>query len=202
MLSIRKHIYAMNKIYRFVLAPLVGLLASLSVFAQVETYTIDSAHSSVGFGVRHFFTKVPGVFTQFSGTVTVDRYNLEKSQVEATISVGSINTSDTKRDAHLQNEDFFLTSKFPTATFKSRSWKKTGENSYDVEGDLTIKDVTKSVTLKVTSLGFGPGMKGAQLSGWEATAKLDRRDFGISYGQGIVGNEVDVQINVEAVLKK
>jgi polyisoprenoid-binding protein YceI len=182
------------------LALAAGLVVSAR--AAVETYKIDPSHSSVGFGVRHFFTKVPGSFAKFAGMITVDRANLERSSVEASIEVASVNTHDERRDKHLLNQDFFLAEKFPAMTFKSRTWKKTGENTFDITGDLTIKDKTKEVVLKVTSLGFGPGMRGAQLSGWEAAARLDRRDFGLTYGQGVVGNDVDVVINIEAVLQK
>jgi len=181
------------------------LLASvglISAYAQVESYKIDSSHSSINFGVRHFFTKVPGSFTKFAGTITVDRANLEKSSAEATIQVGSVFTNDSKRDGHLQGADFFAADKNPQITFKSSAWKKTGEGSYDVTGDLSIHGVTKPVVLKVKSLGFGPGMHGAMLSGWEATAQIDRRDFGLGYGQGVVGNEVEISINIEASLQK
>lgn len=170
--------------------------------AAVETYKIDTAHSAVGFDIRHFFTKVPGTFNKVTGTITVDRDNLEKSSVEATIDVATINTREEKRDAHLKSGDFFLTEKFPAITFKSKSWKKTGEDTFDVTGDLTIKETTKEVVLKTKLLGFGPGARGAMLSGWEAKTTLDRRDFGISYGQGAVGNEVNVGIDIEAILQK
>ena len=87
-------------------------------------------------------------------------------------------------------------------TFKSKSWKNTGDNTYDVTGVLTMKNVAKEVVLKVKSLGFGPGMNGAAISGWEAALTLDRRDFDITADQGAVGNNVDVLINVEADLSK
>jgi polyisoprenoid-binding protein YceI len=191
----------MNSLRRLLL-PLISIATALSAFAQVETYKIDPSHSSVGFGVRHVFTKVPGIFSKFSGTIVVDRKALDQSKVEAVIEVASINTNEPKRDGHLQGADFFLTNTYPTMTFKSSSWTKTGENTFDVAGDLRIKDVTKSVVLKVSSLGFGPGMNGAQISGWEAKTTLDRRDFGLGYGQGVVGNDVEVVINVEASLVK
>src|ERR1035437_2848495 len=133
-----------------------------STSAAVETYAIDPVHSSVGFSIRHFVSKVPGTFTKFSGTITVDRANLEKSSVEATIDVGSVNTANEKRDGHLKSPDFFDTAKFGTATFKSKSWKKTGEDSYDITGDLTLHGVTKEIVLKTKLLAFGPGMQGAQ----------------------------------------
>ena len=188
--------------HSLLLAAALALGAVTTASAAVETYAIDPAHSSVGFNVRHFFTKVPGVFAKFSGTIVVDRANLEKSTASAVIDIGSVNTREPKRDQHLQSGDFFLVEKFPSMTFKSKVWKKTGADTYDVTGDLTIKDTTKEVVLKVKSLGFGPGVQGALLSGWEATTTLDRRDFGITYGQGVVGNEVEVVLNVEAVLKK
>jgi polyisoprenoid-binding protein YceI len=173
--------------------------------AAVETYAIDPVHSSVGFSVRHFFTKVPGTFTQFSGTITVDRENLENSSVEATISVGSVSTANEKRDNHLKSPDFFDAAKFGSITFKSTSWKKTGDSTFDVTGDLTMHGVTKAVVLKVDSLGFGPGMMGAQLSGWDASVTLNRSDFGVN-GPAMLGtalgNDVVVSITVEADLKK
>jgi len=186
------------------LAALVAGFASIAS-AATETYAIDSVHSSVGFSVRHFFTKVPGTFTQFSGTITVDRDNLENSSVVATIDVGSVNTSNEKRDAHLKSPDFFDAGKFGTITLKSTSWKKTGDSSYDVTGDLTLHGVTKQVVLKVDSLGFGPGMMGSQLSGWDASVTLTREDFGVNgpamLGKAL-GSEVVVSITVEADLKK
>ncbi len=181
---------------------ILPVLATLSAFAQVETYKIDPVHSSVSFGVRHFFTKVPGSFAKFSGTISVDRADLEKSSTQAAIEVSSVDTQNAKRDGHLASPDFFQTATFPAITFKSTAWKKTGEKTYDVTGDLTLKGVTKPVTLKVTSLGFGPGNGNAQLSGWEGTTTLNRKDFGITYGEGIVGAEVEVSINIEAILQK
>jgi polyisoprenoid-binding protein YceI len=185
------------------LAALGTGLASLAS-AAVETYTIDPVHSSVAFRIRHFVSKVPGSFTKFSGTILVDRDNLENSSVEATIDVGSINTFNDHRDADLKTANYFDADKFATMTFKSKSWKKTGDGTFDVTGDLTIKGVTKEVVLKTTLLGFGPGMRGAQLSGWEATTTLKKSDFGVT-GPAMLGTalgeEVAVTIGIEADLK-
>src|ERR1700678_2775226 len=137
--------------------------------AAVETFKIDPVHSSVGFTIRHIVSKVPGAFTKFSGAVQVDRDNMENNSVEATIDVGSINTFNDYRDADLKKPAYFDAEKFATITFKSKSWKKTGDATFDVTGDLTIRDVTKEVVLKVSFLGFGAGMKGSTSSGWEAT---------------------------------
>jgi len=172
-----------------------------SAKAAVETYNIDPVHTWVGFSIAHFFTKVPGYFSNVKGTIVVDRDHLENSTVEAVIEVASITTNTKMRDDDLRSTNFFAAAQFPSMTFKSKSWKNTGDNTYDVTGVLTMKNVAKEVVLKVKSLGFGPGMNGAAISGWEAALTLDRRDFDITADQGAVGNNVDVLINVEADLR-
>ena len=195
----------MNKSLR--LLSLAGLALGLLVSARAasETYAIDPVHSSVGFSIRHVFSKVPGSFTKFSGTITVDRADLEKSSVEAAIEISSIDTRSAKRDADVQGAEYFDTAKHPTITFKSTAWKKTGADTYDVTGNLTIKGVTKSVVLQVKQLGFGPGLMGAYVSGWDVTTTLNRHDFGID-GPGwlgkAIGDDVAVSISIEADLKK
>ena len=145
----------MIKLHRLVLASALtlGLLASAQ--AAVESFTIDPVHSSAGFAVRHMVSKFNASFTKVTGTINVDRENLEKSSVTATVDVASLNTANDKRDAHVKSPDFLDFAKFPAMSFTSTSWKKTGEDTYDVAGKLTIKDVTKDVTLKVTILGCG-----------------------------------------------
>jgi polyisoprenoid-binding protein YceI len=188
----------MNRSLRFacLFAGLLGF--AFSATAAVETYAIDPVHSSVGFSIRHFFTPVPGSFTKFSGTITVDRDDLEKSSVEATIEAASIDTRNDRRNGDLRSDHFFSVEQFPSITFKSTSWKKTGDDTFDVTGNLTIKGVTKEVILKVKSLGFGPGMRGTMLSGWQATTTLHRSDFGISTMPKVLGEDVDVTIGIEA----
>ena len=180
----------------------VTLGSFASANAAVETYDIDPVHTWVGFTVSHFFTKVPGYFSKVKGTVIADRAHLTNSTVEAVIEVASITTNTKMRDDDLRSTNFFAAATFPAMTFKSQSWKNTGGDTYAVTGVLTMKNVPKEVVLKVTSLGFGPGMKGAAISGWEASLTLDRRDFDITADQGMVGNSVDVLINVEADLRK
>jgi polyisoprenoid-binding protein YceI len=194
------------KLTRSLLA-LSSLAAAFTTTARavVETYAIDSVHSSVGFSIRRIVSKVPGSFTKFSGTITVDRDDLEKSSVEATIEVASVNTADTGRDDHLKTPDFFDAAKFPSITFKSKTWKKTGKDAFDVTGDLTLHGVTKPVVLKVNLDGFAPGQNGAQISGWDATTTLNKADFGVN-GPAMLGtmlgDEVAVTINISANQKK
>jgi len=188
---------------------LITLLAVLALTvgsrAEVETYKIDSTHSSAGFSLRHILSKFSSSFTKVTGTITVDRENLEKSSVVASIDVAALNTDSEKRDTHVKSADFFDVAKFPTMTFKSTSWKKTGTDTFDVTGDLTIKDVTKPVVLKTTLLGFGPGMGGSSLSGWEATTTIKKSEFNMA-GPAMLakalGDDVAITLNVEAGYKK
>ncbi len=179
-----------------ILLSAVALVASVD--AKPDTYTADVAHSSVEFHVTHFFSKVAGHFNKFEATLTVDKDAMESSSVKAEIDITSVDTSQPKRDAHLQGADFFDAAKFPKMTFQSKSWKKTADNEYEVAGDLTLHGVTKPVTLTVKSLGFGEGMKGVQLSGWSATTKIKRSEFGMTGSIPMVGDEVEISINVEA----
>jgi polyisoprenoid-binding protein YceI len=189
------------------LLAVAALVAGLSspASAAVESYKIDSTHSTIQYSLRHLVSKFTGSFSTVSGTITVDRDNLEKSKVEASIDIGSVNTADEKRNAHLKSPDFFDAVKFPSMTFKSTSWKKTGEDTFDVTGDLTIKDVTKPVVLKAKLLGFGEGMGGTQLSGWEVTGAIKKSEFGLAgpamLGK-VLGDEVAINIGVEAGFKK
>lgn len=173
----------------------------LSAFAATETYTIDPAHSSVTFNVRHFLARVPGWFTKFNGTIVIDRANPAANTVDASIDVGSVDTNQENRDKHLNTPDFFDTASHPAATFKSKSWKATGADNYDVTGDLTLHGVTKEVVLKVRALGFADGNRGAKLAGWEAATTLKRSDFGIGKPERSIADEVEVVINIEARLQ-
>lgn len=189
---------------------LLALFAVLSIAASsqaaVEVYKIDTTHSAINYSLRHILSKYTSSFTKLSGDITVDRDNLENSSVTATIDVANLTTDSEGRDKHIKSPDFFDTAKFPSATFKSKSWKKTGENTFDVTGDLTIKDITKEVVLKTTLLGFGPGMRpGTLLSGWEATTTIKKSDFGLAGPamlQKALGDDVAITINIEAGAKQ
>jgi polyisoprenoid-binding protein YceI len=181
----------------------LGLLAPAR--AAVETYAIDPVHSTIEFSLRHIISRFTGSFTKVSGTITVDRANLENSSVEAVIDVASLNTANEKRNADLAGPSYFDLAKYTTMSFKSTAWKKTGDDTFDVTGNLTIKDVTKPVVLKVKLLGFSPGMRpGTNLSGWEVTTTILKSDYGVT-GPAMLakalGDEVTINIGVEADLK-
>ena len=183
---------------RLLLPVLVFSLAAGSAVGAPITWKADAAHSSVGFKIRHFFAKVPGSFAKVDAVVVHDPENPSANLAEATIEVGSIHTGNERRDGHLKTGDFFEVEKFPRIAFKSTGWTKTGEGTFDIVGDLTIKEVTKPVTLKARFLGSGPGPRGKQVSGWEATTTINRHDFGVTYANPALGDEVEIEIQLEA----
>jgi polyisoprenoid-binding protein YceI len=183
---------------------LAAALALASPALAADTYQFDKAHTTVGFQVRHIVTNLGGKFQDFSGTIKVDRVKPESSSVEFTIQAASINTNDPKRDEHLKSPDFFDVANQPTITFKSTSVKPTGKDAYDVAGNLTMRGVTKAITLPVTFLGEGKDPWGNEKIGFETATTLNRKDYGINWNKALdqggllVGDEVKVQISVEA----
>jgi polyisoprenoid-binding protein YceI len=172
----------------------------LPIFCRAEVYNIDPVHSSIGFRVRHLFSKVPGTFSKVKGTINLNEQNPEKSSVEATIETASINTANDKRDNHLKSGEFFGVKTYPDMHFKSKSATKTGENTGEIVGDLTLHGVTKEVTLHVTFLGKGKGMDGNINTGWEATTAIKRSEFGLTWSKAVEGVAV-VADDVEIILQ-
>ena len=184
------------------LASISACVLVQSAFAT-DTYVFDKKHSTMGFQVRHLFSKVPGKFNDFAGKIQYDDANPQNSSVEATIKTASIDTGVDMRDKQLRSPDFFDVEKFPEITFKSKSVKQTGEDTAEVTGDLNMHGVTKEVVLNVELLGKGAGDKGKYLSGWEAKTNVKRSDFGLTRnkmieGTQMVGDDVDIDLRVEA----
>jgi polyisoprenoid-binding protein YceI len=185
-------------------AILLAALAAASPSFAKETYQIDKSHTTVGFEVRHIFTNVGGRFTDFDGTIHIDRDRPENSSVEFTIRATSIFTNEPKRDEHLRSADFFDVAKYPTITFKSTSVKPEGKDSFLVDGELTMRGVTRRVTLPVKLLGEGKDPWGNEKLGLEAEITLNRRDFGLTWNKALetggllVGEHVKVEIGIEA----
>ncbi len=185
-------------------AVLAAALAAASPALAAETYELDKPHTTVGFQVRHIFTMLGGKFQDFSGTIRVDRAKPESSSVEFTIQAASIFTGDAKRDEHLKSPDFFDVAAHPTITFKSTSMKPNGKDSWLVTGDLTMRGVTRPVTLPVSLLGEGKDPWGNEKMGFSTSTTLDRKDYGINWNKALdqggvlVGDEVKVEIAIEA----
>ena len=183
----------------------VAAIAATPAALAADTYVLDPNHTTVGFTVRHFFTKVPGKFTKFEGTVQYDGADLSKSSVTVTIETASIDTGVPDRDKHLRSADFFDAEKNPKITFVSTKVKPMGANKAQIEGTLTIRGVTKTVTLDVDLLGSGPDAWGGYRSGFEAHTKINRLDYGVSWnrvvegGGSVLGDDVDINLAIEAI---
>lgn len=171
------------------------------------TWTIDPAHSEVGFSVRHLMvSKVRGSFKKFSGTLVVPD-DASKASVEVSVDMSSVDTGEEQRDNHLRSSDFFSVETYPTMEFKATSVTAKGSD-YVVAGDLTINGVTKPVTLDVEFNGVGPDPWGGTRAGFSAEAEISRKDFGITFdipldsGGVTIGDKVKILLEVEAVLQQ
>jgi polyisoprenoid-binding protein YceI len=185
-----------------------AILATASSGAMADTYVFDPAHTNVGFKVRHFFTKVAGRFAAFSGTIEYDPADPTKSTAKIEIDATSIDTDNEMRDKDLRSVNFFDVEKHPKITFESTGAEKIGDDRYTMTGNLTMRGVTKPVTLTVDVLGFGPDLQGGRRGGFTVTATINRTDFGVSWNKALegggflLGNEVEILIEVEAVLQE
>lgn len=186
----------------------VVLAAVLALPAAADVYKIDPSHSEVSFQIRHLLTNVRGHFNQYEGNVNLDPAKLETSKVEFKIKAESIDTGVPDRDKHLRTGDFFETDKYPEITFTSTKIKKTGKDTFDVTGKFTMHGVTKEITLPVTFAGTAKDPWGNQRAGFSTTTTLDRKAYNINWNKAVdnggvlLGDDVKVDINLEAVLQK
>lgn len=170
------------------------------------TWTIDASHSEVGFSVRHLaVSKVKGNFETFEGSLVIGDDPLT-STVEATIDLSSINTRDQQRDEHLRSGDFFNVDSSPKMTFRSTSVTPSG-GDYTLVGELTIRDITRTVELDLEFNGISPDPWGGTRAGFSATGEINRKDFGIDFnipldgGGFVIGDKIKLFLEVEAVLQ-
>jgi polyisoprenoid-binding protein YceI len=173
--------------------------------AQLGTgvWAIDPIHSTIGFSVRHLMvSKVRGTFDDFSGAITVDAAGVPS--VTAEIAVGSVNTRNEQRDAHLKSADYFDVENHPTASFRSTAVRADGDG-YVLDGEFTLKGITKPVSLQLEFAGTNPGMGHGEVAGFEASVVLNRKDFGIDIdlpletGGAVVGDKVTITLEIEAL---
>lgn len=183
-----------------------AVLTSTSVFA--DTWEIDRVHSSVGFQVNHMvISKVNGKFDSFNGTINFDGKDFSKASVVVNIDPKTIDTDNERRDGHLKSPDFFAADSLPEMKFVSTSIKPLGENKFQMVGDLTMRGVTKPVTLDGEFRGTVAAMGGTK-TGFSAKGTINRQDWGVSWnktldaGGFVVSDNVDLLIEVEADLKK
>ena len=171
-----------------------------------QRWNIDPSHSGVSFSIRHMvISKVRGAFERWQGVVDFDEQDPAASKVSVTIDAASIDTREEKRDAHLRSADFFDVENHPALTFVSTAVEKLAGNEYRVTGDLTIKGVTRPVTLEAEYLGGGKDPWGNQRLGFLARTSINRKDFGLGWNQVLeaggvlVGEKVEIELDVQAI---
>ena len=172
----------------------------------MATYKIDASHSEIGFKVKHLvISTVSGNFSKFDATMEAEKSDFTDASISFEADVDSISTKSEQRDGHLKSDDFFNAEKHPKITFKSTSIEKKDDNEYILHGDLTIRDVTKNIALKVEHGGSVLDPWGQTREGFELTGKISRKEFGLKWhaltesGGAVVGDEVRLLINVEMV---
>lgn len=192
-------------------ASLVAAAAlALPGLAHAADYQLDSSHTAAHFSVRHMMVaNVKGEFGNVKGTFSYDPKKPADTKIEATVDATTVNTREPKRDEHLKSPDFFDVAKFPTLSFKSKKVTAAGKNGLKVVGDLTMRGVTKEVTLDVTNIsGEVKDPWGNTKIGATATTKVNRKDFGLNWNKALeaggvlVGDEVQVTLDIEAAPAK
>ncbi|MBX2904625.1 MAG: polyisoprenoid-binding protein [Taibaiella sp.] len=181
----------------------IAMLAATSVNAQSK-WNVDASHSNVKFSVSHLVvSEVEGSFRKFDGTIDAPTDDFNNASINFTVDVASINTDNEKRDEHLKSDDFFNAEKYPKMVFKSTSFKKGKGNNYTLEGNLTIRDVTKKVKFNVTYGGTVKDPWGNTKAGFKTTATISRKEFGLKWntlteaGGAVVGDEVTMILKME-----
>jgi polyisoprenoid-binding protein YceI len=180
----------------------ISLAICGSVAFANETYKIDPARSTIAFKVRHMLGTAKGKFTRFNGTIGVDREQPDTSSVTVSIQAASIDTGIAKRDDHLRTADFFDVQKFPEITFKSQKVNRTGPNTGEIVGNLTMHGVTREITLNVQLLGTPEQAGKDQTARWRVTtAPIKRSQFAFEPAS-MIGDDVTVDIQIEATREK
>ena len=170
------------------------------------TWLFDPGHTRVGFSARHaMVTTVRGSFTDVEGVITLDVDDLGSSSVQVRLGAASINTNNAQRDEHLRSIDFFHVEQYPDITFRSSTIDEIEQDNFMVVGDLTIRDVTKQVAIPIALLGIQRDPMGNLRAGFEATRRLDRRDFGLHWnmpldaGGLLVSEKVTLEFEISAI---
>lgn len=191
-------------IHIFALSILIQLKNSNKTMATATTWAIDPTHSEVQFKIKHLvISTVTGSFKTFEGTVETENDGFEGAKIQFSADIDSIDTNMAQRDAHLKSADFFDAENFPKLSFVSSSFTQKDDENYVLTGDLTLRGVTKSVTLSATYGGQMVDFYGNTKAGFEISGKINRKDFGLNWsavteaGGVVVSDEVKLHINVQ-----
>lgn len=192
---------------KIILSLLAGTIA-LTTSAQTN-WKVDNSHSNVNFAVMHLVvSQVEGSFKTYEGKVTSPSADFNDAQIVFSVDANSVNTDNEMRDKHLKSDDFFNAEKYPTMSFKSVSFKKIDAKNYNLEGDLTIRSVTKRVKFAVTYGGTAADGYGNTKAGFQAKGTINRKDYGLLWsktteaGGLVVSDEVAISINLELIKAK
>lgn len=177
--------------------------------ATATKWVIDPLHSEVQFKVKHLvISTVSGFFKSFEGSLETADDDFEDAEISFALNIDSIDTNQTQRDEHLKSPDFFDAAQYPQITFTSTSFKNTGDEEYELVGDLTVKGVTKSVKLAAEYGGSTDDFYGNTKAGFEVTGKINRKDFGLTWdgvteaGSIVVGEDIKLNINIQFAKQK
>ena len=188
----------------FIVLAITIVFGAFGVQAQNTKWNLDRSHSSIKFSVSHMVvSEADGKFGDFTVNVASDKDDFSDAKIDVSIKASSINTDDAKRDEHLRSADFFDVANHPTITFKSKSMKKSGNGTYKLSGDFTMRGVTKPITLDVKYGGKQKSPWGQTVAGFKITGKINRKEFGVSWskmldqGGAVVGDEVELTANIE-----
>lgn len=198
----------MRKTIKIMATVMFYMAVMAQTYAAGSDWKLDPAHSGIYFEIDHIYAATRGYFEEFDGKVIFDPDNPDGSSFDFTVEVDSINTGNSKRDGHLEGNEFFVAKKFPVMTFKSTNIKKVEGDQYIVEGTMTVKDVSKSVSVPFTFFGIkqNPFDKDSEVAGFEARLAIDRLEYNVGSGKyyemGVIGKDVDVLISFEATRKK
>lgn len=193
----------MNKIIQYIVIISMVLGVSGMAYSETPKWKIDPAHAGIYFSIDHIFSKVKGHFNDFDAEIYFDPNNLEQSRADFSVKVDSIDTNNTKRDGHLQSDDFFSAKNYPDMHFESSVVTHMRDNLYTLEGTMTIKDVSRNVKLPFKFLGTKPNPFNPkqEVAGFELNMTIDRFDYNVGSGKfldlGVVGKYVDVLITLE-----
>jgi polyisoprenoid-binding protein YceI len=193
----------MNRVLGFVGGAVVALSAAFSSGVFADELKADPVHSFVVFDVHHLGAGyVYGTFAGPQGTVNYDANDATKISFDLSVETDSIDTRNKNRDKDLKGPDFFDAKQFSTLTFKSTSVTKTGDTTLNVTGDLTVKGVTKSITVPIEITGTGKGMQGETRTGFRAEFKINRNDYGMTADpEPVIGNEIHIIVAIEGIVQ-
>ncbi len=179
------------------------LLVAMNAWSQ-SRWAVDNAHSSISFTVPHLvISEVEGRFTSFSGSIDSATSDFSNAKISFSVDVSSLSTGNEMRDRHVKSDDFLNAEKYPHMSFTSASWKKVGDNSYALEGFLTIRDVTRKATFNVIFGGTMKDSRGLMKAGFKASTTINRLDYGVKWsalteaGGMVVGKDVTISLLLE-----